>query len=180
MRRKVASLLPRHLARLFMSQSLKSVSTTLHLLRYYLIHSPLTQTNLTPKSLFTMSSTTQTFPSSAMQTILQAASSEEGGQQLLLESMKTISTPLAVKLLDQINLGANSTEPFRLLEQGCGMGVVAPLLNEAVPREVLEKSSILCGDFSEPLVEFVKKRIEKEGWINTKAEVVDSQVCTVG
>lgn len=117
-------------------------------------------------------------PSSAMQSVLQAAQGEEW-QQFLLESLKSISVPLAIKMLSQINLGPDTTEPFKLLEQGCGMGVVAPLLNEAIPKEVLERSSILCGDFSGPLVEVVKKRIEKEGWINTRAEVIDAQVCDI-
>lgn len=101
-----------------------------------------------------------------MQSILQAADGEES-QQFLLDSLKSISAPLAAKMLSQIKLGANTTEPFNLLDQGCGMGVVAPLLNETVPEEVLERSSVLCGDFSSPLIEFLNTRIEKEGWVNT-------------
>ncbi|KUI58308.1 Aklanonic acid methyltransferase DnrC [Cytospora mali] len=124
-----------------------------------------------------MSTTTtaaQSLPSSAMQSILQASCGEEW-QQFLLESLKSISAPLAVKMLSQIDLGAETADPFNLLEQGCGMGVVAPLLNETVPKEILERSSVLCGDFSGPLIDVVKRRIEKEGWINTRAEVVDAQ-----
>ncbi|ROV97134.1 hypothetical protein VMCG_07532 [Cytospora schulzeri] len=111
---------------------------------------------------------------SVMQSILQASDGEEW-QRFVLESLESISGPLAAKMLSQINLGASTTEPFKLLDQGCGMSVVAPLLNKTVPREVLERSNILCGDFSGPLVEVVKKRIEKEGWVNTRAEVVDAQ-----
>lgn len=111
---------------------------------------------------------------SAMQSILQAAGGEEW-QQVLLESIKSISAPLAVKMLNQIILGANTNEPFNLLEHGCGMGVVAPLLNETVPRELMERSSVLCGDFSDLLVEVVRKRIKNEGWVQTRAEVVDAQ-----
>ncbi|KUI74009.1 Aklanonic acid methyltransferase DnrC [Cytospora mali] len=109
-----------------------------------------------------------------MQSILQASRGEEW-QQFLLDSLKSISTPLAVKMLSQIDLGANTAVPFNLLEQGCGMGVVAPLLNETVPKEILERSSVMCGDVSGPMIDVVKKRIEKEGWINTRAEVVDAQ-----
>lgn len=127
--------------------------------------------------MFTTAAAQSSAPS-AMQSALQAADGEEG-QQFLLESLKSISAPLAAKMLSQISLGANTTEPFNLLEQGCGMGVVVPLLNETVPKEVLERSSVLCGDFSGPLVEVVKQRIEKEGWVNTRAGVVDAQVCFV-
>ncbi|KAL1860379.1 hypothetical protein Daus18300_009292 [Diaporthe australafricana] len=111
---------------------------------------------------------------SAMQAVLESSAGEEW-QQFLIETMRSISAPLAQKMLAQVNLGAGTTEPFRLLEQGCGMGVVAPLLHETVPRDVQDRSSVLCGDFSKPLVELVKGRIEKEGWVNCDAQVVDAQ-----
>lgn len=45
-----------------------------------------------------------------------------------------------------------------------------------MPREVQEKSSVVCGDFSGPLVEFVKGRMEREGWVNCEARIVDATV----
>ncbi|KAI7782822.1 Aklanonic acid methyltransferase DnrC [Diaporthe eres] len=111
---------------------------------------------------------------SAMQKILESSYGEDW-QQFLIETMRSISAPLAQKALAQVGLGAGTTEPYRLLEQGCGMGVVAPMLHETVPMEVQEKSSVLCGDFSAPLVEVVKGRIAKEGWVNCEAQVVDAQ-----
>ncbi|KAI3394657.1 hypothetical protein diail_2467 [Diaporthe ilicicola] len=111
---------------------------------------------------------------SAMQAVLESSTGEDW-QQFLIETMRTISTPLARKMLAQVGLGTGTTEPYRLLEQGCGMGVVAPLLHETVPRDVQDKSSVVCGDFSKPLVETVKGRIEKEGWVNCDAQVVDAQ-----
>lgn len=129
-----------------------------------------------------MSTTTTTKPpskvpegASAMQKILESSYGEDW-QQFLIETMRSISAPLAQKALAQVGLGAGTTEPYRLLEQGCGMGVVAPMLHETVPMEVQEKSSVLCGDFSAPLVEAVKGRIAKEGWVNCEAQVVDAQV----
>lgn len=129
-----------------------------------------------------MSETTTTKPpskvpegASAMQKILESSYGEDW-QQFLIETMRSISAPLAQKALAQVGLGAGTTEPYRLLEQGCGMGVVAPMLHETVPMEVQEKSSVLCGDFSAPLVEAVKGRIAKEGWVNCEAQVVDAQV----
>lgn len=113
---------------------------------------------------------------SAMQTILETSQGEDW-QAFLVETMRSISSPLAQKMLSQIGLTTQSTpEPYRLLEQGCGMGVVAPLLHETMPREVQEKSSVVCGDFSGPLVEAVKGRIEREGWVNCEARVVDATV----
>lgn len=129
-----------------------------------------------------MSTTTTTNPpnkiyegASAMQKILESSYGEDW-EQFLIETMRSISAPLAQRALAQVGLGGGTTEPYRLLEQGCGMGVVAPLLHEMVPRGVQEKSSVLCGDFSAPLVEAVKGRIAKEGWVNCEAQVVDAQV----
>ncbi|KKY31906.1 putative methyltransferase-like protein [Diaporthe ampelina] len=112
---------------------------------------------------------------SAMQAILESSQGEDW-QDFLVETMRSISAPLARRMLAQVGLGAGTTEPYRLLEQGCGMGVVAPLLHDTVPGEVRERSSVLCGDFSAPLVEAVKGRISKEGWVNCEAQVVDAQV----
>lgn len=112
---------------------------------------------------------------SAMQKILEQSYGEDW-QEFLVETMRSVSSPLARRALAQVGLGAGTTEPYRLLEHGCGLGVVAPLLHESVPREVQERSSVLCGDFSAPLVEAVKGRIAKEGWVNCEAQVVDATV----
>lgn len=82
-------------------------------------------------------------------------------------------------MLAKIGLDASATEPFTLLDHGCGLGVVAPVLMETVPRGVLERSSVICADFSEKLVESVQGRIEREGWMNCEARVVDAQVSVV-
>lgn len=100
-----------------------------------------------------------------------------GDQQSLLEAVDAITAPLARNMLHKIGLDETTTTPFKLLEIGCGMGVLAPNLNQTVPKNVMEKSSVLCTDFSEALVTTVKRRIENEGWVNTDARVVDAQVC---
>jgi ubiquinone/menaquinone biosynthesis C-methylase UbiE len=113
---------------------------------------------------------------SAMQAILESNQGEDW-QDFLVETMRSISAPLAKKMLLQVGLlSQTTTQPYRLLEQGCGMGVVAPLLHETVSRQVREQSSVVCGDFSGPLVESVKGRIAKEGWVNCEARVVDATV----
>ena len=110
-----------------------------------------------------------------MQAILEQSQGEEW-QDFLIETMRSISAPLAQKMLAQVGLGRVTTQPFRLFEQGCGLGVVAGVLHETVPQEVREKSSVLCGDFSPPLIEAVNGRFSKEGWVNCEAQVVDAQV----
>ena len=94
----------------------------------------------------------------------------------LLENARSVSSPLATRMLNQMGLGANTTAPFKLFENACGVGVVAPLLKRIVKPEVLGQSSILCGDFSEQAVDFAKRRSESEGWVNTEVAKVDAQV----
>lgn len=104
-----------------------------------------------------------------------ASSSPKDWQHFLIDTMTAISGPLARDMLDCIGLNA-SAEPFRLLDHGCGLGVVAPVLMETVPQAVLEASSVVCGDNSAALVEAVGRRIEREEWVNCEARVVDAQV----
>ncbi|KAK3898368.1 S-adenosyl-L-methionine-dependent methyltransferase [Staphylotrichum tortipilum] len=93
----------------------------------------------------------------------------------LLENARSVSTPLAARMLSQMGLGADTTAPFKLFENACGVGVVAPLLKQIVKPDVLGQSSILCGDFSEQAVDFAKRRRESEGWLNTEVATVDAQ-----
>ncbi|KAJ4412527.1 hypothetical protein N0V82_008752 [Gnomoniopsis sp. IMI 355080] len=112
--------------------------------------------------------------SSAMEAFLTTSSSTEW-QSFLLQTMQAISGPLARNMIARIGLGASTTEPFTLLDHGCGLGVVAPVLMETVPRDVLERSSVVSADLSEKLVESVQARSEREGWVNCEARVVDAQ-----
>lgn len=114
-----------------------------------------------------------------MENILQDCQSRDGeqyGAEFLISQLNHISAPLARNMLHKIGLNETVTDPFHVLELGCGIGVVAPLLNETVPREVLEMSKVLCADASERLVGAVNGRIEKEGWVGAEARVVDAQV----
>ncbi|OIW28761.1 S-adenosyl-L-methionine-dependent methyltransferase [Coniochaeta ligniaria NRRL 30616] len=92
----------------------------------------------------------------------------------MVEFLDTVSAPLASKMLQQMGLD-KTTEPFKLLDNGAGLGVVAAEIQKMVNKQVLAKSSIISADFSESTVEFVRRRIEKEGWVNTDARVVDAQ-----
>lgn len=98
----------------------------------------------------------------------------------LLVNAERVSTPLVVRMLDQIGLNANTTQPFRLVDNGCGAGVVAAQLQRMIRPEVMKESNVLCGDFPEAMVELVKERIESEGWVNTRAERIDAQVSVFG
>ena len=97
-------------------------------------------------------------------------------EKTLLDNARNVSTPLAIRMLVQMGLGEHTNAPFKLLENACGAGVVAPLLQQIIKPGILRQSSILCGDFSDQAVDLAKKRIEAEGWVSTKATKVDAQV----
>ncbi|KAK4125712.1 S-adenosyl-L-methionine-dependent methyltransferase [Parathielavia appendiculata] len=112
-----------------------------------------------------------------LQKFYQNAKAAQGGafEEMLLENARNVSAPMALRMLTQMGFDKNTSTPIKLLENACGAGVVAPMLQQIIKPEVLKQSSILCGDFSEPMVELVKKRIESEGWVNTEAVKVDAQ-----
>ncbi|GAB1319398.1 hypothetical protein MFIFM68171_09608 [Madurella fahalii] len=96
-------------------------------------------------------------------------------EETVLDNGRRVSTPLVMRLLSQMGLGNDTDKPFRLFENACGAGVVAPALQKLIKPDVLKQSSILCGDFSEPLVTLAKSRMENEGWLNTEVRRIDAQ-----
>lgn len=101
-------------------------------------------------------------------------------EEILLENARRVSTPLATRMLNQMGLTKATETPFKVFENACGVGVVAPILHHTIRPEVLKQSSILCGDFSEQVIELAKKMIEGQGWENTEARRIDAQVCGFG
>jgi len=103
------------------------------------------------------------------------AATNKSWEDMLIDNARRVSTPFALQMLNQMGLGEDTAAPFTLFENACGPGVVAPALQQTIKPDVLKQSSILCGDFSEPSVGLVKKRIDNEGWINTEAKRIDGQ-----
>lgn len=89
---------------------------------------------------------------------------------------KTVIARLAAPLLPQMGLTPDRTEPVQWLDNAAGPGVVAQELHALLPRETLEKGSILATDLAEGMVNMLKGRIENEGWVNTEARVLNAQV----
>ncbi|KAL9043447.1 MAG: hypothetical protein Q9214_003368, partial [Letrouitia sp. 1 TL-2023] len=70
---------------------------------------------------------------------------------------------------------ATGLTPLRILDNACGTGVVSKILYEGLDEERKKGLEVLCGDFSESMVEFVFKRINEEGWEGARGAVVDAQ-----
>jgi ubiquinone/menaquinone biosynthesis C-methylase UbiE len=96
-------------------------------------------------------------------------------EEVLFQNARRVSMPLATRMLDQMGLTEATETPFKVFENACGVGVVAPILHNITKPEVLKQSSILCGDFSEQVIGLAKQAIEKQGWENTEARQIDAQ-----
>ncbi|GLA00178.1 hypothetical protein AnigIFM60653_008232 [Aspergillus niger] len=74
-------------------------------------------------------------------------------------------------------LSTPSNKPLAVFDNACGLGIVSSYLNSTLPEDVKRHWTLTCGDITELMVEYTKLRIEREGWVNAEAKVVDSQ-CT--
>ncbi|KAL9610126.1 MAG: hypothetical protein Q9167_005146, partial [Letrouitia subvulpina] len=70
---------------------------------------------------------------------------------------------------------ATGLAPLRILDNACGTGVVSKILYEGLDEERKQGLEVVCGDFSESMVEFVFKRINEEAWEGARGAVVDAQ-----
>jgi hypothetical protein len=90
--------------------------------------------------------------------------------------LSRITAPLDTRMLDQLGLTRDTTTPFVLFDNACGLGVVAADLKSRIKPEVLAQSSILSGDISAASIDVVQEKIEKHGWVKAEAKVIDAQV----
>ena len=98
----------------------------------------------------------------------------------LLYTSKTIMRLLAAPLIPMMGLTPQRNEPVQLLDTACGTGMFTQEMQGGVnglEQEVLAQSEFVCADNSEGMIEFVKRRIEGEKWVNVTAKVLDAQVC---
>lgn len=98
------------------------------------------------------------------------------GPDVLLDHSHRVSEQLAARMLDQMGLTQEAATPFKLFDNACGIGAVNFEIHKRIQHEVLQKSSILCGDFTEQLLVMTEKVARDEGWINTEVKTIDGQV----
>ncbi|KAL2875478.1 hypothetical protein SGCOL_009390 [Colletotrichum sp. CLE4] len=97
-------------------------------------------------------------------------------EETMTEMSRTMMVSLNARLLAQMGLSKDTTDPIAFLDSACGAGPATQELFKAVPREVLEKSEVICADGSPMMVELVERRIREEGWGGAKARVLDAMV----
>lgn len=85
----------------------------------------------------------------------------------------------AKDLLDQTRLvadaNANPEKPLVVLDNACGTGIVSSLLQKELAEQVKRNLVLTCGDISGGMLEYTQRRMESEGWVNAKTEIVDAQ-----
>lgn len=89
-----------------------------------------------------------------------------------------ITSKYAVDILKQAGLDKGGHGRLVFLDSACGTGIVSAKLIEMLSPVEKGNLELTCGDFAEPMVEFVRNRMQKEGWKNAKAEVIDINVCS--
>ncbi|KAJ5273206.1 hypothetical protein N7478_008331 [Penicillium angulare] len=82
-------------------------------------------------------------------------------------------------LVDQTDVVAHSKShqehPLVALDNACGTGVVSSILQNSLDDEVKAKMQLTCADFSQGMLEYTRRRIEREGWVNADVKHVDAQ-----
>ncbi|CCF47354.1 hypothetical protein CH063_04131 [Colletotrichum higginsianum] len=67
-----------------------------------------------------------------------------------------------------------NTEPVAFFDNACGSGVLTQELQKRLGKDVLEKSTFLCADIAQNMVDLVKERVQAEGWLNTEVRLLDA------
>lgn len=92
------------------------------------------------------------------------------------KNAEVITGPFAKTLIQQAGLlDANDVSQLTILDNACGTGVVAAAIHDLLDSSTKKRMKLTCGDFSEPMLQAVKERIEENGWNNTEARMVDAQ-----
>lgn len=95
-------------------------------------------------------------------------------EQLITTSnnlMPHLIAPLVSRL---VILGKSG--PVNFLDNACGSGVLTQEVQKVLSKDVLQKSTFLCADNAEGMVNLVKKRVEMEGWVNVEAKTLNAMV----
>ncbi|KAI4200968.1 MAG: hypothetical protein LQ350_003537 [Teloschistes chrysophthalmus] len=91
------------------------------------------------------------------------------------KNSEIITGAFARTLIEKAGLLEPGQEPLAILDNACGTGVVTNALHALLDEGTKERMDLVCGDFSEPMLETLSKRIADNGWERTKARMVDAQ-----
>lgn len=101
--------------------------------------------------------------------------SDEELEQTIADSERIMKGPAGM-LLAQAGLAESNSKPFALLDNACGTGPIVAHLQDNLDKKLLSESKIVCADFNGIIVDILKRRAVKYGWVNVEAAVGDAQV----
>jgi ubiquinone/menaquinone biosynthesis C-methylase UbiE len=85
----------------------------------------------------------------------------------------------AQHLIDQSGIIAYSKShqdrPLVVLDNACGTGIVSSILQCELDEQVRAKWQLTCGDLSDGMLEYTRRRVESEKWLNVEVKTVDAQ-----
>lgn len=81
--------------------------------------------------------------------------------------------PYARDLVKQSGVASAAGEPLTILDQACGIGVVAVALHDAFRNQPGKHWRLTCTDVSDSMIAAIQERIQENGWENTDAAVSD-------
>jgi len=100
----------------------------------------------------------------------------------MIGAVELMTVKFARPLLVAAGLPAPPTSPAKsvvLLDNACGSGVVTATLLEMLDEQGRTASKeglkVTCADLQEPMINYVKERMEKEKWEGVEAKLVDAQ-----
>lgn len=90
-----------------------------------------------------------------------------------------VTGQFAQTLIDQSGLiadaNANPEKSLVVLDNACGTGIVSGLLHHQLNDKAKRNWKLTCGDISEGMLEYTRRRVRREGWENTETKIVDAQ-----
>jgi ubiquinone/menaquinone biosynthesis C-methylase UbiE len=92
------------------------------------------------------------------------------------KAAERITAAFARRLIQQVGLLEVDSGPLIVFDNACGTGVVSVKLYEMLDENAKERLQLVCGDFSESMVQSTQQRITDSRWSGAKAQMVDAQV----
>lgn len=94
----------------------------------------------------------------------------------MIATSRGMLAKMASPLLTQMGITNITSQGINFFDNACGTGVLTQELQSILTNEIIQKSSFLCADKAQHMVNMVKNRVTDEGWTNTKVTTLDSMV----
>ncbi|KAJ5728745.1 uncharacterized protein N7483_003253 [Penicillium malachiteum] len=95
------------------------------------------------------------------------------------ENGERVTGTFAETLIEQSDIVAGSkADPecsLVILDNACGTGVVSSILHRDIDDHVKGNWKVTCGDIAEGMLQYARRRVQRDKWINSDVKTVDVQ-----